>query len=136
MITKNYIKMCEQAEEIQKSNINVGKRHFSNQDFVAYNFGEGKKVYVCSEISQYWNINDLTWLPTQEQIIKIHFDWYLQRYKGKMSISEYLLYLGEFAEIAEESEYKYYSLKEMMLGYLYQEKYNKIWGGKEFKVML
>ena len=72
------------------------------------------------------------WLPTQEQLFEMHSKWYRKRYKGKMMISEYFLYLNEFAVIAEESKYKYYSPVEMMMGYLYQEKYSKEWTGEKW----
>ena len=124
MITDNYIKMCEQAEEIQKEwEQTVGDIFIYQKDI------KSKCYFYITEHRKYINA---IWLPTQEQLVKIHFDWYLQRYKGKMSISEYFLYLHEFALIAEESEYKYYTPKEMMMGYLYQEKYSKEWTGKKW----
>lgn len=143
MITKNFIKMCEKAEEIQKAwkprfgdycrekeykSLMIIVGVVETHDIRCVSFEYRRTGYKAERYLK----NNIIYLPTQEQLIEIHFDWYLQRYKGKMLISEYLLYLGEFAEIAEDSDYKYYSLKEMMLGYLYQEKYHKIWNGKEW----
>ena len=126
MITENYIKQCEQAEEIQKE--------WKPKDWDLFMYKDSRELGRACVDPGHDKKNPNTFvLPTQEQLIKIHFDWYLQRYKGKMSISEYFLYLHEFALIAEESKYKYCTPREMMMGYLYQEKYGKEWTGKEWK---
>ena len=163
MITKNFIKQCEQAEELQAwyrsnvKNVHEGDRYIcqcktcTESMFVNYvkdsdidyinerDMTDVDPTYAAmvslsgvGEFGAFWDDEGFIWLPTQERLVKIHFNWYLQRYRGKMIISEYLLYLGEFTEIAEESKYKYYSLKEMMLGYLYQEKYDKLWTGEKW----
>lgn len=136
MITENYIKMCEKAEEIQEK----WRSPFKN--YVGDLYWKGKKYLMISEACLFVTEimfkpeDEHIYLPTQEQLIKMHFDWYLERYKGKMMISEYFLYLSEFAVIAEESKYKYYSPVEMMMGYLYQEKYSKEWTGEKWKEIL
>jgi len=137
MITKNYIKMCEQAEEIQKSNINIGKRHFSDQDFVAYNYGEGLKVYVCSEISRYWLIKELIWLPTQEQLQEILQKDRERVYYGSYPLTQFCGWImtsggpNKFYWHQYKSLFKY--INELWLAFVMHELYNKQWTGKDWK---
>jgi len=137
MITDNYIKMCEQAEKLQKSNINIGKRHFNNQDFVAYNCGEGLKVYVCSEISRYWLIEELIWLPTQEQLQEIYFN------DNDLNFADiFNKFFWEFfyMDNCMETDYveplektkKFHSFVELWLAFVMHEKYHKIWTGEKW----
>jgi len=127
MITKNYIKMCEQAEEIQK--LKKGKNQFSNQDFVAYNFGEGLKVYVCNEISKYWTFQDLTWLFTQEQLQEmVDRDWYEVFCKFLWWHSDDELNAKEFAST-------FNSMNEVWLAFVMKEKYHKIWTGEKWEAV-
>ena len=146
MITENYIKMCEANEDLQGEYIPIWSLvlvkpcwaiNIKTWGVVTCAANEPRYCDVFMNGNQYGGIEmkDIIYLPTQEQLIKIHFNWYLQRYKGKMSIFEYFLYLHEFALIAEESEYKYYTPKEMMMGYLYQEKYSKEWTGKKWIII-
>jgi len=132
MITENYIKMCEKAEEIQKSNINIGKRHFSNQDFVAYNFGEGLKVYVCNEISWYWTIQDLIWLPTQEQLQEMILSNPNADFQPLWLISKFKFFtdrinIGSMGTGIENS------MNELWLAFIMKELYHKIWTDKQWK---
>ena len=147
MITENYIKMCEQAEEIQKSNINIGKRHFSNQDFVAYNFREGLKVYICSEISRYWLIDDLIWLPTQEQLQEIILPIFLKRFSTthalrndssficRMIIEKFQRWINRSSPSFDEYMAMFNDLNELWIAFVMKEKYNKIWTGEKWEVM-
>ena len=160
MITKNYIKMCEGAKRLQKLwKPKVGDYVWRKYTFFGEQMDEQfwdkdkmEEIIIltyASEVDGYFHATKdgetrifdshneahkktCIYLPTQEQLFKIHADWFLREYKGKMQISEYLLRLCGFAEIAEESDYKYCSLKEMMLGYLYQEKYSKTWTGEKW----
>ena len=144
MITKNFIKMCEQAEEIQKSNINIGKRHFSNQDFVAYNFGEGLKVYICSEISRYWLMDDLIWLPTQEQLQEMVLPIFLKIFSTthalqndpsfihRMFIAEFEKWINRSSPSKDEYMVMFGSLVELLLAFVMHEKYNKIGTGEKW----
>ena len=153
MITDNYIKMCEKNEDLQEAWKPHEGSWVKRIDFVdpyvldydadrticyAFDCDWIKKINPNPEFIKWYDQrgeNYVIWLPTQEQLVKMHFNWYLQRYKGEMLISEYFLYLHEFALIVEESEYKYYTPKEMMMGYLYQEKYGKEWTGKKWIII-
>ena len=129
MITNNFIKMCEQAEEIQGEwKPKVGDKYYSIEKLDIF--------IVIKKIRRYYldKIYDKVWLPTLEQLFEKHAKWYRKRYKSKIELSIHLLYLGEFAEI-EYFDYKYHSLQEIALGYLYQEKYNKIWNGKKWEMI-
>jgi len=120
MITDNYIKMCEQAEEIQK--LKKGKNQFSNKDFVAYNFGQGLKVYICSEISRYWTFQDLIWLPTLEQL----FDM-VGKYKAQIS--------RVFLSIMIMKKYKFNSIQELVINAVMEIKYKKYWTGEKWEAI-
>ena len=106
MITENYIEMCKALENVET--VTVMKPTLIGNSYL--------------------------WLPTLEQLFEKHAKWYRKRYKSKIELSIHLLYLGEFAEI-EYFDYKYHSLQEIALGYLYQEKYNKIWNGKKWEMI-
>jgi len=128
MITDNYIKMCEKAEEIQKSNINIGKRHFNNQDFVAYNCGEGLKIYVCSEISRYWLIKELIWLPTQEQLQEISgIPWW--RFDKRCDGVRCCLLEDPLNNIEIRTK------EEAGICVVMEKKYNKIWTGEKWEAI-
>lgn len=127
MITKNYINMCEKAKEIQKSDINVGKRHFNNQDFVAYNFGEGLKVYVCAEVSRYWQIEDLIWLPTQEQLQEMILT--SKKYTDMFILNNLL---SDFMIDNLDKENRV-NMNEIWLAFVMEERWNKIWSDKQWK---
>jgi len=119
MITKNYIKMCEKAEEIQKLKRGKRENRFTNQDFVAYDFGKGLKVYVCNEISRYWVIEDLIWLPTLEQLFEM-----IGNYKAQID--------KKFFSIIQMKKYKFNSIQELILSGVMEIKYKKTWNGKEW----
>ena len=71
MITENYIKMCEQAEEIQK----VWRKPFKN--YLGDLFWKGKEYLMipeaCSFVTEimFEPDDNCIWLPTQEQLQEI-----------------------------------------------------------------
>jgi len=114
MITDNYIKQCEKAEEIQK--LKKGKSQLNNQDLVAYNFGLGLQSYICAEISRFWTIQDLIWLPTQEQ---------LQEMIGVYDVLISTKVINDILMIKNN----FRSISELLLAYVMKFEYNKFWTG-------
>ena len=127
--------MCKEAREIQK--LKKGKNQFSNQDFVAYNFGSGLKTYVCSEISRYWTFQDLIWLPTQEQQQEM-----IQKESYRLRIEKFeddILIECFFKNKVEDSYYITGRLKlegnnyqELLLRIVMYRKYSKTWTGEKW----
>ena len=126
--------MCEKAKEIQKAwkpkkgdyySTIVHRKATDIIDIYIDGFSLLPQKFVPS--SELY-----IWLPTQEQLFKEHAKWHRKRYKCKIELSRYLLYVSEFAEI-EYFDYTYHSLKEIALGYLFQEKYHKIWNGEDWE---
>ena len=135
MITKNYIKMCEKAEEIQKEwKPKIGDK-FANIDHA---IGMIILFPVTKEEKQNF-IKDKFWLPTQEQlqemILKI-FSPFAKIIKLDEFVSNYVkIYKGT------KYEKKYWvelyptaieSINEFWLMYVMYEKYHKIWTGEKW----
>jgi len=138
MITKNYIKMCEQAEEIQKVCKNVAGDWFYsiklNQYYINNHIGEGWKHYI-----------DLTWLPTQEQlqemilpVLKIKYNkyWKLNKMK-RLANWVFGIFFRFIKENIQDSENRPIcnhsnNMNELWLAFVMYEKYQKIWTGEKW----
>lgn len=134
MITDNYIKMCEKAEEIQKQRIwGLDKRGLKNTDFIAYDCGEGLKVYSCFEISHYWNIRqDLIWLPTQKQLQKIWKKEYLKNPNRLGWFGCFIKFISTHYKDDLIADEYFKEINELWLAFIMSEKYHKIWNGKDW----
>ena len=115
MITKNYIKQCEQAEEIQKEwEQTVGDIFIYQKDIKS-----GCYFYI-TEHRKYINA---IWLPTQEQLQEIlPCRDYIDFCKFSVFCS------GEL--ICWNKGYKIYN--ELWLAFVMYEKYDKIWTGEKW----
>ena len=119
MITKNFIKQCEQAEEIQNE---WTQRDW---DIFAYRYSKGLgmvwEVIGVKNRSLYIKENCI-WLPTQEQ---------LQEMIGKQSVK----LDGEISRMANMffiSNNNQMLWNEFWLMYVMHEKWNKIWTGEKW----
>lgn len=127
MITKNYIKMCEENEEIQKEwKPTLGDWVYLKN--VASNY---KISLIANEYPpmRYYR-NKSTWLPTQEQLQEMVKDW--------------LFYItGSFTDIYASASTgnrdshvvcnKAKSMNELWLIFVMKERYHKIWTGKKWE---
>ena len=123
MITKNYIKMCEKAEEIQREwKPDIGDIHYYKNDIKLIALGETinnveKNKYYCC------------WLPTQEQVQEMIYKEYSPIFK----IEEFRKYISQFEKIywftLNPNEI---SMNELWLAFVIKERWNKIWTGKEW----
>ena len=141
MITKNYIKMCEQAEEIQKLlSKSRPAKEWKHSHFVEKwrerNYRDIEYEEFCLE-----NLEGriIIWLPTQEQlqelILKI-FSPFTKAMKFVDFISNYIklyqhtknekIFWTDLYPIA-------LSLNELWLMYVMYEKYHKIWTGRKWE---
>ena len=153
MITENYIKMCEQAEEIQKEYIPIWSRvlvkpcwavNINTWGVVTCAANEPRYCDVFMNGNQYGGIEikDFIWLPTQEQLFEMldvkngkDFDLLIR----KISYYEYreTNYFGCDVSYQKwcgiDNKYKYCdSINEMLLVMVYDLKYNKIWTGEKW----
>lgn len=122
MITKNYINMCEKAEEIQKlwkPKIGDCCADPDHDDVVLASIGSlaGTKR---------WDI----WLPTQEQLQEMVKDADFHIWGS----FDNLLFLESAEDYHRRNSYliKNNSMNELWLAFVMKEKYNKIWNGKDW----
>lgn len=127
MITDNYIKMCEQAEEIQKEWKPKSGDNFSDLD---YEVGMILLFPVTKEQKQQF-IKDKFWLLTQEQLQEMVWDKTSNiQFPDK---TDALIYsLRKFREQFYLVE-NFDLFNELWLAFVMKEKYNKIWTGEEWK---
>lgn len=122
MITKNYIKMCEKADEIQKA--------WKPKNFDRYILENEKKydedaiLYACidDDLELDYDTKDKIYLPTQEQL-------------QEMMSKEFgtVLLISDFYNFAIENLLPFDSMNELWLAFVMHEKYHKIWTGKDWK---
>ena len=137
MITKNYIKMCEMAEEIQKSwnpkfrdycrekeyeDLMLITQIIENHDIRCFGYRYRRTGYGAERYLK----NGLTWLPTQEQLQEIvDCNWY-------KVFGEFLWWHSNSDENAEEFASIFYSFNEVWLAFVMKEKYHKTWTGEKW----
>ena len=160
MITKNYIKMCEQAEKIQKLwkpkegdyfyGYEWSDKAWSDGDIETENISElaTKEIHLLyfsgddfnscfpmgEEIGQGKNKPDLTksfWLPTQEQLCEMAFP---SNDRGfVMKLAEIYNWLHK-ENRKDKRAYRWLkSWNELWLAFVMKEKYQKKWLPKEQK---
>jgi len=153
MITKSYIKMCEQAEEIQKSytKCNMGDYiHDENHTwFSTFIWHEGLNNNIWEWVQETakqkrglpkekYNLltRNYIWLPTQEQLQEILFeskdlnlaDWFAVFFDKYFYIDKIDLVKPQ------ERTKKFHSFKELWFNLVMCELYNKTWTGKKWEV--
>ena len=142
--TKQYILMCEKANEIQElhtnnnletGNVYVSKYYFDykvlNDNDIAevyyddgYNCGTRKYKYYC-------------WLPRQDQLQE------MINSKTAIKVSDFFWFVVgvgriddrhmEIMEDADMDKINKFSLDQLWLMFVMKVKYNKVWNGKDWK---
>lgn len=122
MITKNYIKMCERAEEIQvKWKPRIG-------DTIKHRLTKSTQLITLYDIETYsddfYIEEKYTWLPTQEQLQEML----------KNSWADPSILLAEFYgwQVFIYPKFKDESITERWLAFVMKEKYNKVWTGEDW----
>ena len=112
--TKEYIKMCGKAVEIQKQRVK------SNGDFeVRFKNGVGTvEVYHHREITAHYKPENHLWLPRQDQLQEM-VDW--NDYQLTARFSEFV----HFEAGCDNSLYK--SMEQLWLAFVMSVKYDKVW---------
>jgi len=119
MITENYIKMCEQAEEIQKL--------WKPVDWDRFIFKNDKTVGLgCGHIKSYMKVWYI-WLPTQEQFQE------MMTKQGYFRFTLIELFYHFANDIFKTNSSQKFSMNELWLAFVMKEKYHKIWTGEKWE---
>lgn len=135
--SEKYIKMCEAAQEIQELRVN---KNFDRNDF--FHIIEWNEIDVDQNTKEEIKIDlrgdlvfDFTkkckyiWLPRQDQLQEILMDDYDNRRDDLM-----MDFYDFYAENEGLEGFEYYQKFEIFwLTFAMQEKYNKVWDGKNEK---
>jgi len=136
MITDNYIKMCEQAEEIQKlmpyilTSTHLKGNIFICTDKYSANFFYRMETLIDTgdEVgSSIYGATKNIWLPTQEQLQEMWWDKDSALHPKDM-FRRFSLTL----DINEDYFYLFLSPNELWLAVVMKEKYHKIWTGEKW----
>jgi len=149
MITENYIKMCEQAKDLQKAwKPKLGDtclNRFDGKEVIIIEKGVGVVEYkvlfmdvgLKTQRNYWYSKVNLKWLPTQKQLQEILFegrdlnfaDWFKIFCDRYFYVDDYgLVYL---VELKDETK-KFHSFVELWLNLVMEEKYHKTWTGKNW----
>ena len=134
--SKEYIKMCEKAEEIQKGwrpkegdTLWVEKNDYHTNLIKYINKEEAIDVLkIILGVKRSW-LDKHIFLPRQDQLQEmIKEDW-------QLSLTEFCKWiLGKNNTIFYTHRGEFNSMEQLWLAFVMKEKYNKIWDGKEWVV--
>jgi len=126
MLTNNYIKMCEQAEEIQDR----WRKPFKS--YIGDLYWQGEEYLMIPEACIYvteimFNPKDEhIWLPTQEQLQDMIFG----KYTGIQTITSAI---EQFSKSKTGCDISIIGeMNELWLAFVYHEKWNKVWTGEKW----
>jgi len=115
-ISKEYIKMCEEAKEIQEQ---LGAINFDGRQNRGLVVGNGCFFYGKDDVN-----GTIIWLPRQDQLQEIYdkdFGTCLER-------------IWDYKESCENYYYEnLISMEQVWLHIVMKEKFHKIWDGKKWK---
>jgi len=138
MITKNYIKMCEQAKEIQKGHKwkkydrGIFKGYRSPAGFIKKNQHFVFGVEEFEEIESWWVCK---WLPTLEQLFEMVEKDYGVGWNVVLCFRDWVDNQIAYADPRKcKINILEYNVKELLLLFVMYELYNKTWTGKTWEV--
>ncbi len=114
--SKEYIKMCHKAEDIQKCFLKLNKKT------------EGRDTTYSPDLDQERFICLFRQDQLQEIILKPKYDWY-DSMKGKFK-SLYHALIWDFSNFAEGENLT--SMEQLWLAFVMQEKFDKKWNGEDW----
>ena len=130
MITKSYIKMCEEAKEIQKAWKPVDWDRFIYKDDRESGIACVDERHETAKSISY-RLEHYIWLPTQEQLQEMMITKKIKWYKV---FSEFFRYINEecYPSVKDFGN-EDYSITYLWLCYIMKEKYNKKWDDNKWK---
>lgn len=132
MITENYIKMCEKAEEIQKLKKFQSGDWYCEANLTPEVLGDfiliGENTVTKGGYD--YDFYEIDWkkfiyLPTQEQLQEM-----MELPSIYHRVVDKLYDFTEWVKINATYVTSYCSMNELWLAFVMKEKYNKIWNGK------
>lgn len=136
--SKEYIKMCEKAKEIQKEWKPKSLDIFSNSYVISYVTDDD--FYKCIKDKGDYFKRQKIWLPHQDQLQEMIIEKQFNQTKDSLCIdliSQMTLFCfsyGEIRDLAKEYAKQFSSMEQLWLAFVMKEKYNKIWDGEEWVV--
>jgi len=144
--SKEYIKMCQKAKEIQKllDKCNYGNQLVFGNTFLLQGYevnwlkqyGNGKK---CEQwVTDYWTSDNPTfygkntiWLPRQDQLQEMVKEKDLLNLCDRFDLGLRENIDGIYSYTDYHKTFK--SMEKLWLAFVMKEKYNKTWNGEEWK---
>ena len=119
--TKDWIRMCEKAEKLQKGHI------FVPGDYKSYD-GIVSLIESCDSDREYYHYPYHIWLPTQDQLQDM-----VRSILGYTDAIGAVWKLYNAVGVNRCSPYaKLRSLEQLWLAFVVKEKYSKIWDGNDW----
>jgi len=120
--SKEYIKMCEKAVEIQHEELLKG-------DYVVIN----EKTELIADTMHYSpaELDTAIWLPRQDQLQEMVMD----KFKGSSlysMIDEFDWFCSESGLVFTDYAEQFTSMEQLWLAFVMKEKYNKTWNGEDW----
>jgi len=125
MITKNYIKMCEKNDDLQKQWLPIIPDLCIHNHKIRWLLRFTKDIFEIDK-----NIDK--WLPTIEQLFEIVLT--LKEYKQDIKDLNWYMIFSDIEEFTEEC-WKFYSMQEIILAFVMYKKYSKIWTGDKWTLL-
>jgi len=145
MITKNFIKMCEKAEDIQKAwKPAIGDYSFNDEIFIIskIQLDITTKMYRLDNVNNFSSLfemenilqDNFIWLPTQEQLqgmvksVNV-IDLFMGLYRFVWGLNK----LGEDISLeARQYPCQFNSMQELYFAFVMKEHWNKVWNGEDW----
>ena len=121
-VSQEYVKMCDEAEEIQK------KWKGMTADFYIYKYQKGTRSHIRTNPYYGSHPNQGIWLPRQDQ---------LQDMVTATSIEDLMLDLLSFTSRHLDNPFtdyarKFTSMEQLWLAYVMRRKFDKVWSGNRW----
>jgi len=127
--SKEYIEMCEKAEEIQGNHKIVSGDYFNDGEICAEVLEvENNEGYLIKSIyGKYFLPSECVWLPRQDQLQEMINQDYLTGF-----IYDLYEFSKEWLYHDNGNDLRFTSLEQLWLAFVMYEKFNKVWDGKEW----
>ncbi len=128
--SKEYIKMCERAEEIQKNWRPTVEDDVYIPLFETVSFIKNEvfyKGYFIWGFPTQMTKEDLIWLPRQDQLQEMIQEKYEMKLAGNYQMLYHLLHFADLHKFDD------WSMEQLWLAFVMKEKYKKVWNGEKWE---